>query len=258
MDSAEFLKMKVSIIIPVYNEKKYVEEVVNEVLDLKIKNKKIYIVDDGSDEETKEILKRLKGIEIITHKKNMGYGAAITSGFKKSISENFDYIITIDADRQHIPQRIPEFLKYIKYYDVVSGSRYMKGSKVLTSPPKDRKYVNFLIRRVIFYLTGLKITDAFCGFKAYRKSFLENINFKEKGYAFPLEVWYYIYKKKARLKEIPCELFYPEKRDFPKDIMDKEKRILYYKSVLERLFKKNLDELFLKAKKEIEDEHIGD
>ncbi len=258
MDSVESLKMKVSIIIPVYNEKKYVEEVVNEIIDIKIKNKKIYIVDDGSDEETKEILKRLKDVEIITHKKNMGYGAAIISGFKKAISENFDCIITIDADRQHIPKRIPEFLKYIKYYDVVSGSRYMEGAKVLTPPPEDRKYVNFLIQRVIFYLTGLKITDAFCGFKAYRREFIEGINFKEKGYAFPLEVWYYVYKKKARLKEIPCELFYPEKRDFRGEIMDKEKRILYYKSVLEKLFKKNLDELFLKAKREIEDEYFSD
>ncbi len=249
--------MKVSIVIPVYNEKDYVEEVVNEVLELKIKNKKVYIVDDGSDEETKEVLRKFKGVEIITHRKNMGYGAAIISGFKRSVLENFDYIVTIDADKQHIPSRIPEFLKYIRYYDIVSGSRYMKGAKCLTPPPEDRKYVNFLIQRVIFYLTKLKITDAFCGFKAYKREFIQDIKFKEKGYAFPLEMWYYVYKKKARLKELPCELFYPQKKDFPENIMDKEKRIIYYKSVLERLFKRKLDEIFLKARKELENEYPG-
>jgi glycosyltransferase involved in cell wall biosynthesis len=154
--------MKVGIIVPVYNEKKYVKEVLNEILELKIKNKKVVAVDDGSDEETKEIIRSVDGIEIITHKENKGYGASIISGFKKLLKENFDFIITIDADRQHFPKRIPEFLKYVKYYDIVSGSRYMKDSKIITPPPPDRKYVNFLIQKVIFYLTGIKLTDAFC------------------------------------------------------------------------------------------------
>jgi dolichol-phosphate mannosyltransferase len=247
--------MKVGIIVPVYNEKKYVKEVLNEILELKIKNKKVVAVDDGSDEETKEIIRSVDGIEIITHKENKGYGASIISGFKKLLKENFDFIITIDADRQHFPKRIPEFLKYVKYYDIVSGSRYMKDSKIITPPPPDRKYVNFLIQKVIFYLTGIKLTDAFCGFKAYKSEFIKDIKFKEKGYAFPLEVWYYAYKKKAKIKEIPCELFYPETRKFRGEIEDKEKRVLYYKKVLEKLFKKNLDELFLKAKKEMENEY---
>lgn len=247
--------MKVGIVVPVYNEKKYVKEVLEEILELKIKDKKVVVVDDGSDEETKEIIRSIKGIEIINHKKNKGYGAAIVSGFKKLLKENFDCIITIDADKQHLPNRITEFLKYIKYYDVVSGSRYMKNSKVLTPPPPDRKYVNFLIQKVIFYLTEIKLTDAFCGFKAYKSEFIKDIKFKEKGYAFPLEIWYYVYKKKAKIKEIPCELFYPEIKKFRGEIEDKEKRILYYKKVLERLFRKNLDEVFLKAKKEMENEY---
>lgn len=249
--------MKTGIIIPVYNEKEYLEEVVKEVIEIDV-NKKVFLVDDGSDEETKSIIKRLNGVEVITHEKNMGYGAALISGFKRAIQEKCDFIITIDADRQHLPYRIPEFLKYIKDYDVVSGSRYHKKARVLTPPPPDRKYVNFLIQRVIFYLTGLKIKDAFCGYRAYKRQFIEDIEFKEMGYAFPLEIWYYIYKKGASFKEIPCELYYPEKRDFPGEIKDKEKRIMYYKNVLEKLFKRNLDDLFLKARKEIENEYFSD
>ncbi len=249
--------MKTGIVVPVYNEKEHLEIVIREVFKLDI-DKKVFLVDDGSDHETKNIIKKIKNIEMISHKINQGYGAALISGFKKAIKEKCDFIITIDADRQHLPHRIPEFLQYIKEYDVVSGSRYHRDAKILTPPPAERKYVNFLIQRVLFYLTGIKITDAFCGFRAYKREFLENLNLKEKGYAFPLEIWYYVFKKKARLKEIPCELYYPEKKDFPENIKNKEQRLAYYKSVLERLFKRNLDEVFFKAKKEIEDEYFGD
>lgn len=81
--------MKVGIVVPVYNEKKYVKEVLEEILELKIKDKKVVVVDDGSDEETKEIIRSIKGIEIINHKKNKGYGAAIVSGFKKTFERKF-------------------------------------------------------------------------------------------------------------------------------------------------------------------------
>lgn len=249
--------MKTGIVVPVYNEKKYLEAVIKEVLELNI-DKKIFLVDDGSDQETRDIIKKIKNIEVITHKTNQGYGAALISGFKRAIEQNCDFIVTIDADRQHLPHRIPEFLKYIKEYDIVSGSRYHEKAKVLTPPPPERKYVNFLIQRVLLYLTGIKITDAFCGFRAYKREFLMDIDLKEEGYAFPLEIWYYVYKKKAKLKEIPCELYYPEKKDFPENIKNKEQRLTYYKSVLESLFKKNLDEVFFRAKKDIEDEYFSD
>jgi|Deesub1362A_J573_1020465.scaffolds.fasta_scaffold00006_115 dolichol-phosphate mannosyltransferase len=249
--------MRTGIVVPVYNEKKYLEAVIREVLEINI-DKKVFLVDDGSDQETRNIIKKIKNIEVITHKTNQGYGAALISGFKKAIEQNCDFIITIDADRQHLPHRIPEFLKYIKEYDIVSGSRYHRNAKILTPPPSERKYVNFLIQRVLFYLTGIKITDAFCGFRAYKREFLKDIDLKEKGYAFPLEMWYYVYKKKARLKEIPCELYYPEKKDFPGNIKNKKQRLAYYKSVLENLFKRNLEEIFSRAKKEIEDEYFSD
>jgi dolichol-phosphate mannosyltransferase len=172
---------------------------------------------------------------VIRHSQNQGYGAALSSAFRYAVEHDFDGVVTIDCDGQHEPKRIPRFVAAGKSVDIVSGSRYLKQYPGDSEPPAQRRWINQVVTAEINRRLGLSITDAFCGFKAYRNSAIRRLNLQEAGYAMPLELWVQAAKERMKIVELPVPLIYlDEKRSFGGVLDDAATRLEYYHQVLDR------------------------
>src|SRR5262245_58528290 len=128
--------------IPVYNEAKYVQQVLTEV---RRYCHQILVVDDGSSDGTSQLLDGEPDLLRVTHVKNRGYGAAIRSSFDFAINHGFDVLVTMDCDGQHEPSRIPVMLEAIGDCDIASGSRYLRDFRQNTTVPEERLRINKMI-----------------------------------------------------------------------------------------------------------------
>src|SRR6056297_711935 len=204
---------KYLIFIPVFNEEKNVREVLSFLQ--KYRNiSDILVIDDGSVDNTSQILDTIQGITQIKHKRNKGYGFTLIEGFNYAIEHNYPYVITMDSDKQHQPKEVEKFIKMNENrdFDILSGSRYLPVSKNdYSRVPAQRKKVNQRITKKINYLTGYGLTDAFCGFKLYKTRSLKKLNLDEPGYGMPLQLWLQAWKNNLTVKEIPVELIYLDK-----------------------------------------------
>ena len=105
---------------------------------------------------------------VVRHATNRGYGAALKTAFDYAIRFRYDVLVTIDCDGQHEPQRIGQLVAACRDADIVSGSRYLDASDAKSQAPAERRQINTQITRELNERLGLSLTDAFCGFKAYR------------------------------------------------------------------------------------------
>ena len=200
--------MKLSIIIPAYNEEKNISKVIESIPSNLDEKTKIFVVNDGSNDKTSEIAKKA-GAHVIEHEKNLGYGAALNSGFKKSLEEGFDLITHLDGDEQHSASDIKNLLVPLKNNeaDVVIGSRFLtKKSNI----PLQRKIGIIVVTKIINALTGLKITDSRSGYRAFNKKVLKELNKKENKMGFSTEFLFLVASKGFRIKEVPIICDYPE------------------------------------------------
>ncbi|MFO8234711.1 MAG: glycosyltransferase family 2 protein [Bacteroidales bacterium] len=224
------------IIIPAYNEGESLLEVVS-ALHRYRSFVDILIIDDGSEDQTQNIVDDLKGVISIRHKINKGYGATLIEGFNYAIENGYQYAITIDADKQHNPDDIEKFLSMNKKvnYDILSGSRYYWSSQEKhRDAPEDRRRVNLRITQKINQLTGYELTDAFCGFKLYKVESLRKLHLDEVGYAMPLQLWLEASKNDLKVVEIPVELIYYKENRGVALYKDPCKRYKYYLTVIEK------------------------
>lgn len=226
------------IVVPVYNEAPSIEKVLTQTL-AAAPGVDVLVVDDGSTDESPEILARFAGearVRVLRHPVNMGYGAALMDGFEYARRHGYQRVVTIDCDEQHDPRLIPGFLELASEWDVVSGSRYMSEDvpKVGTVP-QDRRRINRIVTQRINELTGYRLTDAFCGFKAYRVEALARLRLSEPGYAFPLQFWIQAARAGLTVIERPVPLIYVPsfERRFGGQLDDAEKRLAYYMEVIE-------------------------
>jgi glycosyltransferase involved in cell wall biosynthesis len=218
--------------LPVYNEFKYVSPVLDEVLHY---SKDVLVVDDGSTDGTSDVLTSRNDIQVLRHDQNRGYGAALRSAFLFAQQQRYDVLVTIDCDGQHQPQRIPEFVAACSGVDIVSGSRYLQQFDGDSLPPAQRRRINMQITKEINERLGLRLTDAFCGFKAYRVSSLKYLNITELGYAMPLQVWVQAAKANLKIVELAVPLIYlDETRSFGGALDDAEQRLAHYREVIDR------------------------
>ncbi len=158
-------KTEVSIIIPSYNEE---SAIVSTVEDIKktARNAEIIVVNDGSTDSTAEKLKEVKGIKVISHPYNKGYGASLKTGIKAAKN---GWILIIDADKTYSPGDIPRLLEHIPEYDMVVGSRTGKQVRV----PFLRKPAKLILTAIAQLIAGRKIPDLNSGLRAFRKEIVE-------------------------------------------------------------------------------------
>ncbi|HPM79884.1 MAG TPA: glycosyltransferase family 2 protein [Candidatus Anammoximicrobium sp.] len=218
--------------LPVFNEVRYVDGVLDEVSEY---SPEILVVDDGSTDGTGELLGARSDIEVVRHPRNRGYGAALNTAFQFAIRKGYDYLVTIDCDGQHEPQRIPQFVAACHTADIVSGSRYLRHFDGDSEPPADRQRINRRITDELNRRLGLQLTDAFCGFKAYRVSALRRLHLREAGYAMPIELWVQAVAARLEIIELPVPLVYlDESRSFGGELDNAATRLEHYYDVLER------------------------
>ena len=219
--------------LPVYNESKHVTAVLDEVSKYAAD---VLVIDDGSSDGTRELLASRHDIDVLAHDENRGYGAALRSAFEYAIVHRYDVLVTIDCDGQHEPQRITQLAQACRGADIVSGSRYLdREDSASGEAPEDRKRINQWITAEMNRRLGLNITDAFCGFKAYRSHALAQLNLEETGYALPLELWVQAAHLALDIVELPVPLIYlDEERSFGGSLDAAEKRMQYYREVIDR------------------------
>lgn len=196
------------VIIPTYNEKENIERIISAVLD-NCPVCDILIVDDNSPDGTakivKDIIKKNKKIHIIEREGKMGLGTAYVRGFRFGIEHGYDYLFEMDADFSHDPEDIPRFLKAIKDNDLIIGSRYKSGISVVNWPIT-RLLLSYFANVYARIVTGVPVVDLTAGFKCFRREVIESIdlgNIHSDGYGFQIEMNYWVYRKKFRIKEIP-------------------------------------------------------
>ncbi|MGV3486369.1 MAG: glycosyltransferase family 2 protein [Planctomycetaceae bacterium] len=217
--------------LPVFNEVQYVDEILDQVVQY---SQDILVVDDGSDDGTSEVLSRRADIKVLRHEKNQGYGAALRTAFDFAAAEGFDGVVTLDCDGQHQPKRIPRFIEAARHADIVSGSRYLKHYEGDDMPPPERMFINRRITAELNRRLGLSLTDAFCGFKAYRTSAFQQLRITDNGYAMPLQLWVQAAAAGLRIIEIPVPLIYLDlNRSFGGSLDHAETRLAYYNRVLD-------------------------
>lgn len=231
------IKKELLIVIPVYNEEKSIRKVIHEVQKNIDENTDILIVNDGSTDNTINLIpKYKKNIIIISHSKNQGYGKSLIDGFKYAIENNYKYVITMDCDLQHQPKDIKRFYKEIKNsnYDIISGSRYLNFKKNENIKiPQDRFKINKKITEKLNKITNYNLTDSFCGFKAYKVSALKKLKLTEAGYGMPVQLWIEAFKNNLTVKELPVKLIYLDfTRNFKNNFKSVFQRYKYYLNVL--------------------------
>ncbi|MCK4225836.1 polyprenol monophosphomannose synthase [candidate division WOR-3 bacterium] len=198
------------VIIPTYNEKENIKEIIKEVLH-QGDEFEILIVDDNSPDKTGNIVrgisKKDQRVHLIERRDKLGLGSAYIEGFKYALENDYEFIYEMDADFSHDPSVLPVFRKYLKEegFDLAIGSRYKDGVNVVNWP-MSRLILSYCANFFAKTITGAPISDLTSGFKGFRRKVLKSLNFdiiKADGYGFQIEVHFYSYRKNFRIKEVP-------------------------------------------------------
>ena len=231
------IKQNILLALPVYNEREYAKDIINAVQRY---CSNILVVDDGSTDGTLDILKMFTSINLLAHRNNQGYGKSIIDIFNYAVTNRYDWVITMDCDHQHQPSHLPIFFESIANTraDIISGSRYLEDHSNTDSVPYERLAINRRITKLLNRELNLELTDAFCGFKAYRVQSLKKMCLSETGYGLPLELWIQASRDRLKIKEIPVPLIYHDpNRNFAGQLEDPQIRLDYYLEIITRNLK---------------------
>ena len=238
------------IIIPTFNEKENIENIIKKVFSLK-KQFNILIVDDNSLDGTGNIVKTLqkkypKKLFIQERSEKLGLGTAYIHGFNWALKKDYEFVFEMDADFSHNPDDL------IKLYDVVKnndgdlaiGSRYVKGVNIVNWP-MSRLLMSFFASKYVKFITGMPVNDSTAGFKCYNREILEAINLDKIqfiGYAFQIEMKFRTWKKGFKIFELPIVF-----KDRERGISKLNKSII--KEAVIGVFKMQLKSFFSKSYK---------
>ena len=209
---------KLSIVIPVYNEKNLVLDVLKKVKEVKVPGKEIelIVVDDCSTDGTREILKehgKEYADKVLFHDVNQGKGAALKTGFAQITG---DVAIVQDADFEYDPMEIPSVVGPVfdGKADVCYGSRFLNSEY---KGYKQNQLANKVLTNLSNFMTGLKVTDMETCYKAFKADFIKNIDIKEKRFGFEPEITAKVAHAKLKLTEVPIS-YYPRTKEEGKKI----------------------------------------
>ena len=200
------------VIIPTYNEKENIENIIRAVTALE-EEFHVLVIDDGSPDGTADIVKRLMADElkdrlfIVERKGKLGLGTAYICGFRWAIEHQYDFIFEMDADFSHAPSDLPRLLSACRDegYDVAVGSRYVTGVNVVNWP-MGRVLMSYFASKYVRMVTGIDVHDTTAGFVCYRRQVLETLELDKirfKGYAFQIEMKFTAHKCGFKIKEVP-------------------------------------------------------
>lgn len=202
--------MNIAIIIPTYNEAGNIKSLVEEIIELGLKETAIIVVDDNSPDDTGRIVDRLAQkhsgkIEVIHRPRKLGLGSAYKDGFRKAMKDGAKIFVTMDADLSHNPKGIPEMLQKLKRNDVVVGSRHIKGGKIVGFSVF-RHTLSYGAQWLSMNIAGITVHDSTSSFRAYKREVIVKVNpqtIKSEGYSFLIELIYRGQKKGYKITEIP-------------------------------------------------------
>ena len=193
---------KVAVLLPAYNEEVSIASMV--LLSLQYADE-VIVIDDGSSDRTSEV-SRLAGATVLSHTTNKGKGAALKTGFK--YAQDYDIIVTIDADGQHNPSEIPDVIKPIMEdrADIVNGSRYIAGKD--TTTPTYRRVGQTVLDNATYLASGVKLTDTQSGFRAFSSKYIEYFNFDPNGFGIESDMLIEASVNKLRIVEVEITVRY--------------------------------------------------
>lgn len=198
------------VIIPTYNEKENIRNIIEAVFGLP-EAFDVLIIDDNSPDGTADIVKEMQQanpgrLHLLERSGKLGLGTAYIAGFKWSLHAGYDFIIEMDADFSHPPKKLMELRKAcMSGADVAIGSRYITGVNVVNWP-MGRVIMSYYASAYVRIVTGMKVRDTTAGFVCYRREVLEAIDLEKisfKGYAFQIEMKFTAYKLGFKIVEVP-------------------------------------------------------
>ncbi len=196
------------IIIPTYNERETIGELIPAIR-ATLPHAHILVVDDGSPDGTSAIVKGLaatvEGLFILDRPRKEGLGKAYVAGFRWALERSYRYVFEMDADFSHDPKYLPDILAAMGENDLVVGSRYKSGVNVVNWP-MSRLLLSYFANRFARFITGIPVQDCTGGYKCFRRSVLEALDFDSiasSGYSFQIEVNFFAWQKGFRIAEIP-------------------------------------------------------
>jgi len=200
------------VIIPTYNEKENIRDIINAVLNLSEHQFDVLIVDDNSPDGTGDIVdsmiaERPDRIHILKRAGKQGLGTAYIAGFKWALDHHYEYMIEMDADFSHPVEKLPELQAACATggAHVSVGSRYLTGVNVVNWP-MGRMLMSYFASAYVRLVTGMTVRDATAGYVCYRREVLQSINLDAvefKGYAFQIEMKFTAYRMGFVIKEVP-------------------------------------------------------
>ena len=200
------------VIIPTYNEKENIHDIILAVLNLAEHQFDVLVIDDNSPDGTAAIVESMisenpERINILKRAGKMGLGTAYIAGFKWALDHGYEYIIEMDADFSHPVEKLPELQATCATggADVSVGSRYITGVNVVNWP-MGRMLMSYYASAYVRLITGMEVRDATAGFVCYRREVLQSINLDAiefKGYAFQIEMKFTAYRMGFTIKEVP-------------------------------------------------------
>lgn len=193
---------KVAVLLPAYNEEVSIASMI--LLSLQYADE-VIVIDDGSSDRTSEV-SRLAGATVLSHTTNKGKGAALKTGFK--YAQDYDIIVTIDADGQHNPSEIPDVIKPIMEdrADIVNGSRYIAGKD--TTTPTYRRVGQTVLDNATYLASSVKLTDTQSGFRAFSSKSIEYFNFDPNGFGIESDMLIEASVNKLRIVEVEITVRY--------------------------------------------------
>lgn len=200
---------KALIVIPTYNERENLPQIVPLVLE-KDSRFEVLVVDDGSPDGTGKLADEMSGqnnrIHVIHRESKQGLGTAYIAGFRWALERDYEYVFEMDADFSHDPKHLTEFMEAIQDADLVLGCRYLQRRVTVINWPMSRLMLSYAANIYARIVTGNRLWDATGGFKCFRRKVLEAIDLDavtSNGYAFQIEMSYRAFRRGFRIKEIP-------------------------------------------------------
>lgn len=198
-------------VIPFYNEKPFIKEIINQTLPFV---QYIIAVDDGSTDGSSEQILGIERVMILKHNSNLGKGAALRTGYKKSAEMGAQYIVALDADLQHAPQNIPLFVFELEKYPVVIGYRKREFGVM----PIQRIASNFITSAILSVKIGVSIKDSQSGFRGFRSDIIDLIMPTRNGFEAETEQIILAAKNNLAIGWVPIPTVYGEEKSSIKPI----------------------------------------